>query len=123
MESTHNPAIFLLPTHIAQQAMNTGIVPTQPLQPTAIRRRVLPLVLKGWCFRASVARVGLVVLNSASRNLNRPALAELRLTSGRLGCKMQVQNPMQAPIAFEAIAAKIVWQRCLAIDAWQIFYL
>jgi hypothetical protein len=36
---------------------------------------------------------------------------------------MQVQNPVQAPIAFEAIAAKIVWQRCLAIDAWQIFYL
>jgi hypothetical protein len=52
-----------------------------------------------------------------------PALAELRLTSGRLECKMQVQNPVQAPIAFEAIAAKIVWQRCLAIDAWQIFYL
>jgi hypothetical protein len=36
---------------------------------------------------------------------------------------MQVQNPVQAPIGFEAIAAKIVWQRCLAIDAWQIFYL
>jgi hypothetical protein len=36
---------------------------------------------------------------------------------------MQVQNPVQAPIAFEAIAAKIVWQRGLAIDAWQIFYL
>jgi len=31
---------------------------------------------------------------------------------------MQVQNPVQAPIAFEAIAAKIVWQCCLAIDAW-----
>jgi hypothetical protein len=30
---------------------------------------------------------------------------------------------VQAPIAFEAIAAKIVWQHCLAIDAWQILYL
>jgi len=56
-------------------------------------------------------------------NLNRPALAELRLTCGRLECKMQVQNPVQAPIAFEVIAAKILWQRCLAMDAWQIFYL
>lgn len=73
--------------------------------------------------RASVARVGLVVRNSASRNLNRPALAELRLTSSRLDCKMQVQNPVQAPLAFEATAAKMVWQRCLAIDAWQIFHL
>ena len=36
---------------------------------------------------------------------------------------MQGQNPVQAPIAFEAIAAKMVWQCCLAIDAWQIFYL
>jgi len=36
---------------------------------------------------------------------------------------MQVQNPVQAPLAFEAIAAKIVWQRCLAIDAWQICHL
>jgi len=27
-----------LTTHIAQQAMNTEIVPTQPVQPTAIRR-------------------------------------------------------------------------------------
>jgi hypothetical protein len=31
---------------------------------------------------------------------------------------MQVQNPVQAPIGFEAIAAKIVWQCCLAIGAW-----
>ena len=34
---------------------------------------------------------------------------------------MQVQNPVQVPVAFAAIAANMVWQRCLAIDAWQIF--
>jgi len=36
---------------------------------------------------------------------------------------MSVQDPVQPPIAFEAIAANIVWQCYLAIDAWQIFCL
>jgi hypothetical protein len=36
---------------------------------------------------------------------------------------MQMQNPVQSPIAFEAIAAKIMWQRCLPIDAWQTLFI
>ncbi len=34
-----------------------------------------------------------------------------------------MQDPVQPPVAFEAIAANIVWQCYLAMDTWQMFCL
>jgi hypothetical protein len=96
--SPHNPAIFLLPTHIRSAGDEHGDRSNTAVATYCKSTQNSSDCTKGLMLRASVARVRLVVRNSASRNLNRPAPAELRLTSSRLERKMQVQNPVQAPL-------------------------